>query len=71
MLQTTFRLPGTRLLSALASLVSIAESLIEILGRGLVIAIPAAAVCIYACPPQQRRHLAVIGALLLCSPFLL
>ena len=59
------------LLSGVASLVSIAESLVEILGRGLVIAVPAAAVGLYACPPQQRRYLAMLAAVLLCSPFLL
>ena len=59
------------LLSALASLVSIAESLYEIFGRGLTIALPVAGIAFTACPPPQRRALAMVGAMVLFSGFLL
>ena len=59
------------LLSALASVVSIAESLVTILGRWLVVALPAAAAGLFVCPPHQRRSLAMVAAVVLCSPFML
>ena len=55
------------LLSALASLVSIFESLYEILGGWLMVAVPAAAVGLAGCPPHQRRQFAVGAAGVLLS----
>jgi curved DNA-binding protein CbpA len=55
------------LLSGLASLVSVFESLISIFGRWLTVVIPVAAVGVATCPPQQRRKLAIALAMLLCS----
>ena len=53
--------------SALASLVSIFESLYEILGGWLMVAVPAAAVGLAGCPPHQRRQFAVGAAGVLLS----
>ena len=58
------------LLSGLASLVSVFESLISIFGRWLVVVMPVAAVGLATCPPQQRRKLAIALCMLLCSGFL-
>ena len=55
------------LLSGLASLVSIFESLVSIFGRWLPMVLPVAAVGLVTCPPQQRRKLAIALAMLLCS----
>ena len=43
------------LLSGLASVVSIFESLVEIFGRWLTLVLPVAAIGLAACPPPQRR----------------
>ena len=59
------------LLSALASLVSIAESLLEIFGGWLMLALPAAALALVACPPQQRRAVAMVAAVVLCSGWMI
>ena len=55
------------LLSALASLVSIAESLYALLGSWLTLAVPAAALGLLACPPQRRKHLGMLLCIVLCS----
>lgn len=55
------------LLSGLASLVSVFESLISIFGRWLTVVLPVAAVGVATCPPQQRRKLAIALAMLLFS----
>lgn len=58
-------------LSALASLVSVLESLAGILGKYTLIALPAAGCAIVTCPPQQRRHLGALALVLLCSGWLI
>ena len=55
------------LLSALASLVSIFESIYAILGKWLMVALPVTALGFAACPPQQRRAFAMVAAVTLFS----
>jgi hypothetical protein len=58
------------LLSGLASLVSVFETLSALLGGGIVLAtIPAMGLAVYACPPEQRRYLAMLAVVLLSSPY--
>ena len=59
------------LLSALASLVSVAEAVVSMLGTWVVAVLPLAAMGVYACPPHQRRSLSMLALVVLCSPYFL
>ena len=59
------------LLSALASMVSIMESLTTIFGKWLVVALPAAGFALVQCPSHHRRSLGALAAVLLFSGVLL
>lgn len=58
------------LLSGLASLVSFLETVTTLLGGWMVAVVPLMAMGLYACPPDQRRNLGLLAAVLLCSGLL-
>ena len=55
------------LLSGIASLVSVLETLVSVFGKWLALLLPIAAAFIVACPAQQRLRLAMGICVLLCS----
>ena len=71
--KTMYANPGTLnpALCALASVVSLLDTLSGMLGNYLLVAIPAAGLALRACPQQRRRHLAALALIVMCSGVLI
>ena len=71
--KTMYANPGTLIpaLCALASVVSLLDTLSGMLGNYLLVAIPAAGLALRACPQQRRRHLAALALIVMCSGVLI
>ena len=71
--KTMYANPGTLIpaLCALASVVSLLDTLSGLLGIYLLVAIPAAGLALRACPEEQRHHLAALALVIMCSGVLI
>ena len=71
--KTIYANPGTLIpaLCALASVVSLLDTLSDLLGIYLLVAIPAAGLALRACPKEQRHHLAALALVIMCSGVLI